>query len=153
MTRKRRERRGGGTEKRSSTEAYEESLAATPPQTEPPRTRRRGETLQELLTPDVASMKIDIHTVDLNFEYMESQEDIDDQELIKPFKDKIPISKYPIEAKRARGRMYARKNRARMAAKKAKVEVLEVLKAELEAEVQKLQARVAALPGSAVWHS
>ena len=109
--------------------------------------------LQELLTPDVASMKIDIHTVDLNFEYMESQEDIDDQELIKPFKDKIPISKYPIEAKRARGRMYARKNRARMAAKKAKVEVLEVLKAELEAEVQKLQARVAALPGSAVWHS
>ena len=43
--------------------------------------------------------------------------------------------------------------RLRNAAKRAKVADLEVLKAELEAEVQKLQARVAALPGSAVWHS
>ena len=98
-------------------------------------------------------MKIDIHTVDLNFEYVESQEDIDDQELIKPFKDKIPVSKYPIEAKRAKDRIDGRKSRARKAAKKAKVEVLEALKAKLKAEVQELSARVATLPGSAVWHS
>ena len=43
--------------------------------------------------------------------------------------------------------------RLRNAAKRAKVEVLEVLKAELKAEVQELSARVATLPGSAVWHS
>ena len=98
-------------------------------------------------------MKIDIHTVDLNFEYVESQEDIDDQELIKPFKDKIPVSKYPIKAKRAQDRIYGRKARARKAAEKAKVEVLEALKAELEVEVKALKARKAVMPGSAVSHS
>jgi hypothetical protein len=43
--RKRTQNRGTGAEKRSSGEAYEESVAAPAPQTEPPRTRRRGETL------------------------------------------------------------------------------------------------------------
>jgi len=63
------------------------------------------------------------------------------------------VSKYPIEAKRAKDRIDGRKSRARKAAKKAKVEVLEALKAKLKAEVQELSARVATLPGSAVWHS
>ena len=57
------------------------------------------------------------------------------------------------EAKLAKDRINGRMYRLRNAAKKAKVEALEVLKAKLKAEVQELSARVAALPGSAVWHS
>ena len=85
---------------------------------------------------------------------METQNDIDDQKLIKPFKDKkIPKKVWPDEIKKAINRIDNRKSTAKKAAKLAKVEALAAREAELEAEVQKLQARVAALPGSAVFHS
>ena len=57
------------------------------------------------------------------------------------------------EAKLAKDRIDGRMRRLRNAAKRAKVADLEVLKAKLKAEVQELSARVAALPGSAVFHS
>ncbi len=41
----------------------------------------------------------------------------------------------------------------RSTASNTQIADLEVLKAKLTAEVQELSARVAALPGSAVWHS
>ena len=107
--------------------------------------------LQKIVGADVR--KMDVQTDDLGFEYVETQDDIDDQKLIAPFKDKIPVSKYPIKAKRAQDRIYGRKARARKAAEKAKVEVLEALKAELEVEVKALKARKAVMPGSAVFHS
>ena len=97
--------------------------------------------------------KMDVQTVNIVFEYPETQQDIDEKKLFAPFEGKIPVSKYPTEAKRAYKRISDRKRTVRAHAKKAKVEVLEALKAELEAEVQKLQARKAALPGSAVFHS
>ena len=108
--------------------------------------------LQKIVGADVR--KMDVQTVDFVFEYVETQNDIDDQKLIKPFKDKkIPKKVWPDEIKKAINRIDNRKSTAKKAAKLAKVEALAAREAELEAEVQKLQARVAALPGSAVFHS
>ena len=55
--------------------------------------------------------------------------------------------------RKANNRIHKKTATAKKTATSKKVKALEVLKAELEAEVQKLQARVAALPGSAVFHS
>jgi len=108
--------------------------------------------LQKSLKEDDGS-SIVVETVKIVFEYQETQDDIDDAKVFAPFKGKIPTSKYPTEARRARNRIDGRKARARKAATCKKVARLEALKAELKAEVKALQARKAALPGSAVWHS
>ena len=107
--------------------------------------------LQKIVGADVR--KMDVQTEDLVFKYVKTKKDIDDEKLRKPYKDKnIPVRLWPLEIKRAKNRIDKRKADAKKAAKKAKVEVLGALKAELKAEVQKLSARVATLPGSAVWH-
>ncbi len=108
--------------------------------------------LQKIVGADVR--KMDVQTVDLNFEYVETPKDINDKKLIKPFQDKkIPVRVWPLDIKRANNRINTRKADAKKLAKKAKVADLAKREAELKAEVQKLQARVAALPGSAVFHS
>ena len=68
-------------------------------------------------------------------------------------REKRDAAKDADERKAARDRINGRMRRLRDAAKRAKVADLEVLKAKLTAEVQELSARVATLPGSAVWHS
>ena len=156
--------RGGGARTRSADQAFETAAQAPPPQTEPPPSKRgrRVQTVNELQVRKAELQKsleeddgssIVVETVKIVFEYQETQDDIDDAKVFAPFKGKIPISKYPTEAKRAYDRIAARKANATKAAKKAKIADLEVLKAKLTAEVQELSARVAALPGSAVWHS
>ena len=85
---------------------------------------------------------------------LKTQNDIDDEKLIKPFRDKkIAKRLWPDEMKKAINRIDNRKSTAKKAAKKAKVADLAKREAKLEAEVTELKARKAALPGSAVFHS
>jgi len=108
--------------------------------------------LQKIVGADVRMM--DVQTVDLNFKYVKTKKDRNDEKLMAPFKKKnIPQKNWPPEIVKARNRIDGRKARARKDATLAKVEALAAREAELEAEVKALQARKAALPGSAVFHS
>ena len=103
--------------------------------------------LQKIVGADVRMM--DVQTVNIVFEYPETQQDIDEKKLFAPFEGKIPVSKYPTEAKRAYNRIATRKADAKKAAKKAKIAAL----AKREAELKALKERQAVMPGSAVFHS
>jgi hypothetical protein len=108
--------------------------------------RVRKAELQKSLKEDDGSIIV-VETVEVKVVLDEKQS----KELEKDRK-KHDAAKDADEARRARDRIDGRMRRLRNAAKRAKVADLEVLMAKLKAEVQELSARVATLPGSAVWH-
>ena len=104
--------------------------------------------LQKIVGADVRMR--DVQTVDLVLVFTDPQKAANerDKKIVKHYKQHTADA-----VQKAKSRIWSKTAAAKKKATSKKVKALEVLKAELEVEVQKLQARKAVMPGSAVFHS